>query len=92
VVLEAPPPAKHVLVEKPPALTVVECDEIAAAARAADRTVGVRHNQLFYPPHARARELVESGAIGRPVHLRPRLGIGGKYGGWRTDPSARATS
>lgn len=88
IVLEALAAGKHVLVEKPLALTVAECDEIAAAAEAAGRTVGVQHNQLFYPPHVRARELIESGAIGRSVHIRLRLGIGGKYGGWRTAPAA----
>jgi UDP-N-acetylglucosamine 3-dehydrogenase len=88
VVLEALAADKHVLVEKPLALTVAECDEIAAAAAAAGRTVGVQHNQIFYPPHVRARELIDSGAIGRPVHVRLRLGIGGKFGGWRSDPTA----
>ena len=87
VVLEALAAGRHVLVEKPLALTVAECDDIAAASEAAGRTVGVQHNQLFYPPHVRARELIASGLIGRPVHVRLRLGIGGKYGGWRADPA-----
>jgi UDP-N-acetylglucosamine 3-dehydrogenase len=79
---------KHVLLEKPMALTVAECDQIIAAAEAAGVTVGVSHNQLFYPPHVRARELIESGAIGRPLMLRMRLAIGGKFAGWRSDPAA----
>lgn len=66
VVLEALAAGKHVLVEKPLALTVAECDEIAVAADAAGRTVGVQHNQLFFPPHVRARELIDSGRSGVP--------------------------
>jgi UDP-N-acetylglucosamine 3-dehydrogenase len=78
---------KHVLVEKPLALTAGECQDIIDAAARASVTVGVQHNQLFYPPHVRAKELVDSGVLGRPVHLRLRLGIGGKFGGWRADPA-----
>ena len=78
---------KHVLVEKPLALTARECRDIIDAAARASVTVGVQHNQLFYPPHVRAKEIIDSGALGRPVHLRLRLGIGGKFGGWRADPA-----
>lgn len=86
VALDAIAAGKHLLVEKPLAITVAECDELIAAAEAAGVTVGVQHNQLFHGPHVRAQELIDSGAIGRPVALRLRLGIGGKFGGWRSDP------
>lgn len=88
VALAAIAAGKHVLLEKPMALDVAECDQIIAAAEQADVTVGVSHNQLFYPPHMRACELVENGAIGRPLMLRMRLAIGGKFPGWRSDPAA----
>lgn len=88
VTLAAIAAGKAVLVEKPLALTVDECDEIIAAADAAGVTVGVQHNQLFHGPHVRAQQLIDGGAIGRPVHLRLRLGIGGKLDGWRADPRA----
>lgn len=86
VALEAIAAGKHLLVEKPLAITVEECDQIVAAAADAGVTVGVQHNQLFHGPHVRAQQLIDSGAIGRPVALRLRLGIGGKLGGWRADP------
>jgi len=86
VALAAIAAGKHLLVEKPLALTSAECEEIIAAAERAGITAGVQHNQLFYPPHARAKELIDAGELGRLVHLRLRLGIGGKYGGWRSDP------
>jgi predicted dehydrogenase len=88
IALAAIAAGKHVLLEKPMALTVAECDEILDAAARASVRVGVSHNQLFYPPHARACQLVRSGALGRPLLLRMRLGIGGKFGGWRADPAA----
>jgi predicted dehydrogenase len=88
IALAAIAAGKHVLLEKPMALNVAECDEIIAAAERARVSVGVSHNQLFYPPHERARQLLRSGALGRPPMLRMRLGIGGKFGGWRADPDA----
>ena len=88
VALAAIAAGKHVLLEKPMALTVAECDELLDAAARAGVRVGVSHNQLFYPPHVRACQLVRSGALGRPLLLRMRLGIGGKFAGWRSDPTA----
>lgn len=79
---------KHVLVEKPLALTVGQCDEIIDAGRRRGVTVGVSHNQLFYPPHQRARELITAGELGDALLLRMRLGIGGKFEGWRSNPEA----
>ncbi|HEY3830275.1 MAG TPA: Gfo/Idh/MocA family oxidoreductase [Solirubrobacteraceae bacterium] len=88
VALAAIAAGKHVLLEKPMALTVAECKAILAAAARARVRVGVSHNQLFYPPHVRACQLLRSGALGRPLLLRMRLGIGSKFGGWRADPAA----
>jgi predicted dehydrogenase len=88
IALAAIAAGKHVLLEKPMALSVAECDEIIAAAARARVSVGVSHNQLFYPPHVRARQLLHSGALGRPLLLRMRLGIGGKFAGWRSRPQA----
>jgi UDP-N-acetylglucosamine 3-dehydrogenase len=88
VALAAIAAGKHVLLEKPMALSVAECDAIIDAAARAGVCVGVSHNQLFHPPHVRACQLLHSGALGRPLLLRMRLGIGGKFAGWRADPSA----
>jgi predicted dehydrogenase len=88
VALAAIAAGKHVLLEKPMAVSVAECDEILDAAERAGVRVGVSHNQLCYPPHVRACQLVHSGALGRALLLRMRLGIGGKFAGWRADPAA----
>jgi predicted dehydrogenase len=54
----------HVLLEKPMATSLAECDAIIAAAKKAGRSVSVAHSDLFYPSFMKARGLVESGAIG----------------------------
>ncbi|MHA6641308.1 Gfo/Idh/MocA family protein [Mesorhizobium sp. A623] len=77
---------KHVLVEKPMAVSVAECDAMIAAAKTADKLLGVSHNQLFYPAHEWLRTQISSKAIERPSSVRLRLAIGGKLGGWRADP------
>src|SRR5436309_44852 len=54
----------HVLIEKPMAMTVSECDEIVNAAREHRVKVCVAHSDLFYHPFMKARQLVSEGAIG----------------------------
>ncbi len=57
----------HVLVEKPLATSVEECDRIAAAARRAEKIVCVDHSLLRDPFVVRALQIVESGAVGDVV-------------------------
>ena len=54
----------HVLIEKPMAQSVEECDAIIAAARDNKVKVCVAHSDLFYYPFIEARKLVREGAIG----------------------------
>ena len=54
----------HVLIEKPMAQTVEECDAIIAAAAEKNVKVCVAHSDLFYYPFIEARKLVREGAIG----------------------------
>jgi UDP-N-acetylglucosamine 3-dehydrogenase len=76
----------HILIEKPMAMTVDECDQINTVAERARRTVGVSHNQLFYEPHQRLISMIKQGELGEIQTVRARLAIGGKYGSWRSDP------
>lgn len=62
--LKAVKAGKHVLVEKPMALTVADIEAIEAAAREQGVTVMEGFMYRFHPQHARVRELVESGLIG----------------------------
>lgn len=57
----------HVVVEKPPALSLDELDRMSAAARAADRQLAVVFQQRTGTAAARVRELLRSGALGRPL-------------------------
>ncbi len=56
---------KHVIVEKPMALTGEQCDEMIAAARKAGRVLMVAQVVRFWPDYMAARELFCSGALGR---------------------------
>lgn len=54
----------HVLTEKPIAVTVGEADRMVAAAREHGVTLGVMFQQRTDPVYARAKEIVEAGALG----------------------------
>jgi predicted dehydrogenase len=54
----------HMLIEKPMALSLTDCDSIIRAAEARRLKVCVAHTGLFYEPFIRGRRMVESGAIG----------------------------
>ncbi len=58
---------KHVLLEKPMALTLEECDAIIAAQRAAGRILMLEHTLQFWPEYIVLVETVQSGALGRPL-------------------------
>jgi phthalate 4,5-cis-dihydrodiol dehydrogenase len=56
---------KHVLVEKPMALTLEECGAMIDAARTACVQLVVGHSHSFDAPVARARNMIASGTFGR---------------------------
>ncbi|HEY2014489.1 MAG TPA: Gfo/Idh/MocA family oxidoreductase [Bryobacteraceae bacterium] len=60
---------KHVLCEKPMALDYTEAVSMQRAAVETGLTLGVAYYRRLYPKVARARELMASGAIGRPVFV-----------------------
>jgi phthalate 4,5-cis-dihydrodiol dehydrogenase len=55
---------KHLMVEKPMALSLAECSAIIAAAKRAGIHLVVGHSHSFDAPVARLRALIESGAFG----------------------------
>ncbi len=63
--IQAARAGKHVLVEKPMAMTLAEADAMIAAARDARVALVVGHSHSFDAPVLRARELIDAGAIGR---------------------------
>ena len=58
---------KHVLCEKPMALSVAECEHMNAAAEANGVLLGVAYYRRFYPAVERVREILETGEVGVPV-------------------------
>ena len=56
---------KHVLVEKPMALTLEACAAMIEAARGADVRLVVGHSHSFAAPYVRARALIDQGDVGR---------------------------
>ena len=55
---------KHVLVEKPMAISIAECRAMVDATRAAGVHLIVGHSHSFDPAYLRARAIVESGTLG----------------------------
>ena len=61
---------KHVLQEKPLAMSMQDAAPLIAAARAADTHFMLGMNQRFAEPVQRARQLMASGRIGRAYHCK----------------------
>lgn len=57
---------KHILLEKPMAPSRRACDAVAAAARQASVHLLVGHTMRFSRPCLKAKEIIDSGILGRP--------------------------
>lgn len=57
----------HVLVEKPLASSLHDCDAMLTAARRNDRQLGTISQRRFYEPCLRIRRAIDAGQIGKPV-------------------------
>jgi len=79
---------KHVLLEKPMATTLADCDRVVAAAKSSGRVLTVGHENRLSPQWGRIRSLIDEGAIGRPEHVHVtlfRFPYRQGSGGWRYD-------
>jgi predicted dehydrogenase len=79
---------KHVLVEKPMAMSVEECDEIIQACRENNVKLGVAYYRRFYPLVRRIEELMKNGELGTPLAVSAvtstAMGMAaGEEGYWR---------
>jgi 1,5-anhydro-D-fructose reductase (1,5-anhydro-D-mannitol-forming) len=89
-VLAAAAAGKHVLCEKPLALNIADARAMVDACRRAGVVMATNHHLRNAATHRKIRELVQAGAIGKPlfarvfhaVHLPPHLQ------GWRIDKPA----
>lgn len=57
----------HVLVEKPLAATLADCDAIIEAGERSHVTIGTMVQRRFYRPCMRIRQAIDDGKLGKPV-------------------------
>ena len=78
---------KHVLCEKPMAVTLEECEAMVAAAKESGKYLMIGQNQRLAKAHAKAKELIAQGAIGKVLTFRTIFGHGGPET-WSIDPGS----
>ena len=80
---------KHVLAEKPGAISVREMEELETISKQTGALYRIGYNHRFHPAFLKAREIFESGVLGSMMFVRGRYGQGGRIGydkEWRADP------
>ena len=79
---------KHVLLEKPIALTAEDADAIVAAAGASDRVFMVGLTLRFWPEYVELQRRVAAGELGRPLAVQAsRLSPPPDWNDWMADAS-----
>ena len=68
--LAAAAAGKHVLCEKPLAMTVADAREMVAACAKAGVVMGTNHHLRHAATHRKIRQLVTAGAVGKPLFAR----------------------
>jgi myo-inositol 2-dehydrogenase/D-chiro-inositol 1-dehydrogenase len=79
---------KHVLLEKPMALTVAACDRLIAAAAACGKVLTIGHEFRLSTQWGSIKSLIDEGAIGSPLYANVslyRFPYRQGSGGWRYD-------
>jgi predicted dehydrogenase len=80
---------KHVLVEKPGAVSARQLKEIQSEARLSGVLVRIGYNDRFHPAFLRAYEIASTEDVGQLMFIRGRYGHGGRLGydeEWRANP------
>jgi predicted dehydrogenase len=81
---------KHVLLEKPMALSVAECSRIIASAETSRRKLMVGQIMHFVWPCLVARQILERGELGKPVtgsSSLKKIWMEANRRGWHLDPA-----
>jgi predicted dehydrogenase len=77
---------RHVLLEKPIALTVADAEALAAVANRSAGTLMVAHVVRFFPGYAALASRVAAGSVGRPRLVRAsRITATPRWAGWLAD-------
>ena len=74
---------KHVLCEKPMANSVADCEAMVAACKKADRKLMIAYRLHVEPTTLRAREIVQSGRLGKIQAIESANGFNIAAGEWR---------
>lgn len=74
VSIEALNAGYHVLCEKPMAISKVEAENMIQAAEKNDRKLMIAHNQRFVSSHQKAKQLIDSGEIGKIYSFKTTFG------------------
>jgi len=80
---------KHVLVEKPAGRNFKEIEDVIKLAQKNKVMVKVGFNLRYHPALMKAREIIDSGVMGKLMFIRGRYGHGGRIGydkEWRAKP------
>jgi 1,5-anhydro-D-fructose reductase (1,5-anhydro-D-mannitol-forming) len=86
-VLAAAAAGKHVLCEKPLALSDADAAQMIEACTAHNVVLGTNHHLRCAATHRRMRELIRSGAVGKPLYVRVfhAVSLPPHLRGWRID-------
>ncbi|MDO8617221.1 MAG: Gfo/Idh/MocA family oxidoreductase [Dehalococcoidia bacterium] len=87
VTIAAAAAGKHVLVDKPLALSLAECDRMIAACKKAGVVLMYGENLCFAPKYVRAKELADEGALGEVYSVRQLECHYGPHSDWFWDVS-----
>ncbi len=77
---------KHVLCEKPMAISSAECREMIAACKAANVRLMIAYRCHFDPCHLEAERVIQAGLIGEIQAFEGSFGFDATKGVWRLDP------
>jgi scyllo-inositol 2-dehydrogenase (NADP+) len=75
---------KHVVCEKPMALSVRDADRMIDAAQGANRLLSVFQNMRYCPDFLKVREILQSGLLGRIVQIKITMHRFARRWDWQT--------
>ncbi|MBS1815386.1 MAG: Gfo/Idh/MocA family oxidoreductase [Acidobacteria bacterium] len=74
---------KHVLCEKPMAISSAQCKTMIDACRAANVKLMIGYRMQYEPVYLKAREMVQNGALGKIAAIEGAFGFSAQPGVWR---------